>query len=112
MSKEKLLPISIFALAISTVIASSNISNAIDNNGINISSVIAQGINNINNSIYDNYMNGEIENKILNMYEASEYLGISEEKLMKIMNNEEAKIPYIDIVGDVRFSKACRSYCG
>ncbi|MGG7059075.1 hypothetical protein ACQPUZ_12330 [Clostridium tertium] len=102
MAKDKFLPISIFALAISIIIASSNISMAIDNNGMNISNGISQGLNNINRDIF---INDEANNSIMNRYTASVYLGISEEILMQIMNNEESKIPYIDINGDVMFSK-------
>ncbi len=106
MSKDKLLPISIFALAFSLIIAASIISNGIETNGRYISDGIFQGTNNINTTIRDIEFNDEENNKnIFNEMEASVYLGISEERLMQIMNNEESKIPYVKVGGDFIFSK-------
>ena len=105
MIKDKFLPISIFCLAISIIIASFNISRAIENKRMDISSGISQGLNNINNTTKDIFNSNKTDNDVLNIYTASVYLGISEEKLRQIMSDEESKIPYIDIKGDVRFSK-------
>ncbi|WP_288222385.1 helix-turn-helix domain-containing protein [uncultured Clostridium sp.] len=105
MIKDKLLPTSIFCLAISIIIASINVSKSIENNGVIISSGVSQGLNNINNTTKDVFINNKDDSDILNMYTASVYLGISEGKLIQIINDGESKIPYIDIKGDIRFSK-------
>ena len=110
MSKDKLLPISIFSLALAIVIAASIISNGIKNNGELIGSGMNQGLSlglsNINTTIRDIYLNEEDKKTIFNVGDASVYLGISEERLMQIMNNEESKIPYVKVGGDFIFSKS------
>jgi len=105
MSKDKLLPISIFCLAISIIIAASVISNGIETKGRYISDGIFQGANNINTTIRDIFINNEDEKTVLDKNEASEYLGVSIEGLMQIMNNEESKIPYIKVGEYFIFSK-------
>lgn len=109
MSKDKLLPISIFSLALAIVIAASIISNGIENNGELIGSGMNQGLSlglsNINTTIRDIYLNEEDKKTIFNVGDASVYLGISEERLMQIMNNEESKIPYVKVGENFIFSK-------
>ena len=105
MFKDKLLPISIFTLAFSIIIAASNISSGIETNGRYISDGIFQGTNNINTTIRDITFNDEENKSIFKFYEASVYLGISESNLREIINNDESKIPHINIKGDIIFSK-------
>ena len=102
MSKDKLLPISIFALAFSIIISASIISEGLTNNGMNIGSGISQGANIINPTNINENSN---EKSIFSAEEASVYLGIAEERLMQIINNEESKIPYVKVGGDFIFSK-------
>lgn len=104
MSKEKILTVSIFCLALSIIIAANKISKAIENNGMNISNGLSRELSNINNTNRDIFINN-VNNDILNIYTASEYLGISEDQMREIMRYEKSRIPYIDIKGDVRFSK-------
>ena len=87
MSKDKLLPISIFALAFSIIIAASIISKGFEKNGRYISDGIFQGTNNINTTIRDIAFNDEENKSIFDEYIASEYLGISQVKLFQIINN-------------------------
>ena len=104
MSKDKLLSISIFSLAISIIIASSIISKGIENKGRYISDGIYQGINNINTTIRDTYVNKE-DKSILSLEEASNYLGVPQDRLMQIMNSDGSKIPYTKIGEHFIFSK-------
>ena len=104
MSKDKILAISIFCLALSIIIAGNKISKAIENNGVIVSNGISMGLSNINNSNMEMF-NNSVNSDILDIYTASEYLGISEDQIREIMRNEKSKIPYIEIKGDVRFSK-------
>lgn len=106
MSKDKLLPISIFCLAIAIAIGTSSISKAIENKGRFISDGISNGLYDISNTINENNINNQEEKNNLNLYDAAEYLGISQEALMQIMNNEESKIPYIKFANDYIFSKS------
>ncbi|MBD7915555.1 hypothetical protein H9660_10385 [Clostridium sp. Sa3CUN1] len=71
---------------------------------MNVSNGLSRELNNINNTNGDIFINN-VNNDILDIYTASEYLGISEDQIREIMRNEKSKIPYIEIKGDVRFSK-------
>lgn len=104
MSKDKILAISIFCLALSIIIAGNKISKAIENNGVIVSNGISMGLSNINNSNMEMF-NNSVNSDILDIYTASQYLGVSEDQVREIMRDEKSKIPYIDIKGDVRFSK-------
>ena len=95
MLKDKLLPISIFCLAISIVIGASLISEGIQFNGRFISEGVSQGLNNINNTINNKITNDVDEKNNINLSDVAAYLGISEEKLIKVVYNEESKIPTI-----------------
>ncbi|MDV4149558.1 helix-turn-helix domain-containing protein [Clostridium sp. AL.422] len=106
MSKDKLLPIAIFSLAISIIIAASIISKGIENKGRYIGDGVFQGFNNVSNTIRDINLNNEEDDKgVFSSEECSEYLGISEERLMQIMNNQESKIPYVKVGENFIFSK-------
>ena len=105
MSKDKLLAISIFALAFSIIIAATIISSGIETKGRYISDGIFQGAINISMTIRDISFNEEDSKNIFSATEASVYLGISEERLMQIMNNEQSKIPYVKVGEDFIFSK-------
>ncbi|MDZ4941460.1 hypothetical protein, partial [Clostridium perfringens] len=73
MSKEKLLPISIFCLSLSIIISASIISNGMQNNGRFIGEGISQGLFNITNTISQE--NNNLDSKdILSLDEASQYL--------------------------------------
>ncbi|MBE6053128.1 MAG: DNA-binding protein [Clostridium sartagoforme] len=105
MSKDKLLSSSIFALALSIIIAASIISKGIEAKGRYIADGIFQGANNINTTIRDNSINNEESKSVFNASTASSYLGISEDRLMQLLNNEESGIPYVKIGEDFIFSK-------
>lgn len=109
MLKDKLLPISIFCLAGSIIISGFLISIGIDSNGSFIGSKISQGSNtisnNINNGITDGITDGKNEKNNLNLGEAAKYLGISEAILIRIIYNEESKIPYVQVEGHQIFNK-------
>lgn len=106
MSKDKLLPISIFCLAISIVIGTSLISKGMETKGRFIGDGISNGLYSISNNMNQNNINNIEEKNNLNLYDAAAYLGISEETLMQIMNKEETKIPYIKFGNDYIFSKS------
>ncbi|GAA0750976.1 hypothetical protein [Clostridium sartagoforme] len=105
MSKEKLLPISIFCLAISLIISASIISNGMQNNGRFIGDGISQGLFNINNAISEKNNNNLDSKDILSLYEAAEYLGITQDRLMQVINHEESEIPYIKVSESFIFSR-------
>ena len=71
---------------------------------MNVSNGLSRELNNINNTNGDIFINN-VNNDILDIYTASEYLGISEDQIREIMRDEKSKIPYIEIKEDVRFSK-------
>ena len=106
MSKEKLLPISIFCLAISIVIGTSLISKGMETKGRFIGDGISNGLYSISNNMNQNNINNLEEKNNLNLYDAAEYLGIPQDILMQIMNNEESKIPYIKAGSNYIFSKS------
>ena len=107
MDKKNLLPMSIFALAISIVIGSLIISRSISWSGENIRGGLSQGahyINEaINNSVSSNYYEEERSN--INFEEAAAYLGISQAELMLLVNKEEYDIPCVKINGAYIFNK-------
>lgn len=105
MSKDKLLPISIFSLALSIVIAASIISKGIENKGRFIGDGLFQGANNISTTIRDISLNDKDNKSILNVDTASTYLGISQDRLMQILNNKESEIPYTKVGENFIFSK-------
>ncbi|WP_411167377.1 helix-turn-helix domain-containing protein [Clostridium sp. MB05] len=103
MSKEKLLPISIFCLSLSIIISASIISNGMQNNGRFIGEGISQGLFNITNTISQE--NNNLDSKdILSLDEASQYLGISQERLTQVIIKDES-IPCVQISGQFIFSK-------
>lgn len=105
MLKDKLLPISIFCLAGSIIISGFLISIGIDSNGSFIGSKISQGVNTISNNINNGISDGKNEKNNLNLGEAAKYLGISEAILIRIIYNEESKIPYVQVEGHQIFNK-------
>lgn len=103
MSKEKLLPISIFCLSLSIIISALIISNGMQNNGRFIGDGISQGLFNITNTI--SQKNNNLDSKdILSLDEASQYLGISQEGLTQVIIKDES-IPCVQISGQFIFSK-------
>ncbi|GAA0086411.1 hypothetical protein UT300007_28510 [Clostridium sp. CTA-7] len=103
MSKEKLLPISIFCLSLSIIISASIISNGMQNNGRFIGEGISQGLFNITNTISQE--NNNLDSKdSLSLDEASQYLGISQERLTQVIIKDES-IPCVQISGQFIFSK-------
>lgn len=105
MLKDKLLPISIFCLAGSIIISGFLISIGIDSNGSFIGSQVSQGFNTISNNINNGITYGKNEKNNLNLGEAAKYLGIPEATLVRIVHNEEAKIPYVQVEGYQLFNK-------
>lgn len=104
MSKEKLLPISIFSLAISLIISTSIIANSMENNGRFVGEGISQGLFNISNTVSQEN-NSNLDSKdILSLDEASRYLGISQERLTQVIIKDDS-IPCVQISGKFIFSK-------
>ncbi|MDI9215799.1 helix-turn-helix domain-containing protein [Clostridium tertium] len=104
MSKEKLLPISIFSLAISLIISTSIIANSIENNGRFVGEGISQGLFNYSNVINEENNNNLDSKDILSLDEASKYLGISQERLTQVIIKDDS-IPCVQISGQFIFSK-------
>lgn len=107
MLKEKILPISIFCLAISMIISASIISKGMNKNGEYVRAGlgdIGYGLNGINSAINQSSIR-EIRKDNYNLLEASEYLGIPESGLTDLVNNKNAGIPYVKIDGYYVFSK-------
>lgn len=105
MLKDKLLPISIFCLAISIVIGAYLISKGMQFSGRFISEGVSQGLNNFNNTINNKIVNNVEEKNNINLSDAAKYLGISEDMLIKVVYNKDSKIPYIKIDGYLIFNK-------
>lgn len=103
MTKEKLLPISIFCLSLSIIISASIISKGMQDNGRFIGDGIRQGSFNITDTI--SQKNNNLDSKdILSLDEASRYLGISQERLTQVIIKDES-IPCVQISGQFIFSK-------
>lgn len=65
------------------------------------------GLNNIDNTI-NNIRNSDNSKDILTIYEAADYLGISEDKLNKIINGSDGNktgIPHTTIGNEYLFSR-------
>jgi excisionase family DNA binding protein len=108
MLKEKMLPISIFCLAISIVISASILTKGMKNNGEFIRTGlgdIGYGINNMSNNLNPNNNNQGIPKDNYNLFEGAIYLRISENKLMQLVNNKGAGIPYVKIGSDYIFNR-------
>lgn len=111
MNKDKLLPASIIFLGISLIISAMIISNGLEINGRFSGEGISIGLNNINNTIYDTInkiMNSDNSKEILTISEAADYLGISEDKLNKIINGSDGNktgIPHTTIGNEYLFSR-------
>lgn len=111
MSKEKLLPISIFCLSISIIISSSIIAKGMKENGTYVNGGlinISQGLNNISNTVnYKNNNNSTVgKTQTFNLYTAAQYLGITYDKLEQIVSLKDSGIPYIKIGNEYIFSKS------
>lgn len=111
MSKDKLLPASIVFLGISLIISARIISNGLEVNGRFSGEGISIGLNNMNNTIYETInkmMNSDNSKEILTISEAADYLGISEDKLNKIINGSDDNktgIPHTRIGNEYLFSR-------
>ncbi|MCF0147794.1 MAG: helix-turn-helix domain-containing protein [Clostridium sp.] len=106
MSKYKFLSVSIFTLALSIIISASIISKGIENKGRYIGDGLYQGANNISTTIRDRSFNDKENNKdVFTQDDAALYLGISQERLMQIINNEKSNIPYVKVAENFIFSK-------
>lgn len=115
MLKEKLLPISIFCLSISIIISASIIAKGMRNNGEYVSNglyPIANGINNLNNTVNNNSVNNSTANNnngydknVYSLTDAAQYIGISEIRLKEIIDLKESGIPYIKTGKSYTFNK-------
>ena len=106
MVKEKILSASIVCLAISIIISSLIISNAVKENGSYISgsvSSVTGGLNNIGSNLSSD--NVVAFRNTLDIAEASVYLGISETSLIELVNTKDSGIPYIKTAGGYVFGK-------
>lgn len=108
MLKEKMLPISIFCLAISIIISASILTKGMKNNGEYVSTGlgdIGHGLNNISNNLNPYNNNQGIPKDNYSLPEAAIYLRISENKLMQLVNNKGSGIPYVKIGSDYIFNR-------
>jgi excisionase family DNA binding protein len=108
MLKEKMLPISIFCLAISIIISASILTKGMKNNGEYVGTglgVIGHGLNNISSNLNPYNNNQGIPKDNYSSAEAAIYLRISENKLMQLVSNKGSGIPYVKIGSDYIFNK-------
>ena len=108
MLKEKMLPISIFCLAISIIISAAILTKGMKNNGEYVRTGlgdIGSGLNNISSNF--NYYNNNqgIPKDNYSLDEASIYLRISQDKLIELVGNKGSGIPYVKIGGDYIFNR-------
>lgn len=108
MLKEKMLSISIFCLAISIVIGCYFISKGFKGNGGYVESGlvnIGSGLNNISNNLNSYNQNQIISKDNYSLDEAAVYLGITQDKLIKLVDNKGSGIPYVKIENSYIFNK-------
>ena len=108
MLKEKMLPMSIFCLAISIIISASIITKGMKNNGEYVGSGlghIGSGLDNIGSSLNPYNINQRIPKDNYSLNEASEYLRISVNKLIQLVGNKGSGIPYVKIGSDYIFNR-------
>lgn len=114
MLKEKLLPISIFCLAISIIISASMVAKGVKSNGEYVGTGlgnIGSGLNNISSNFnYNNNNNVNNNNQGIpkdnySLDEAAIYLRIPQNKLEELVGNKGSGIPYVKIGGDYIFNR-------
>ena len=108
MLKEKMLPISIFCLAVSIIISASMITKGMKNNGEYVGTGlrnIGSGLDNIGNSLDPHNINQGIPKDNYSLNEASAYLRITEIKLIQLVGNKGSGIPYVKIGSDYIFNR-------
>lgn len=106
MLKEKLLPISIFALAFAIIISAFIISKGMETNGSYIGSgliSVEHGLDSISNSL-NYFYNGSAEDKF-NLSQAADYLGISQSQLLELATLDDSGIPHVKIDGIYIFNR-------
>lgn len=108
MLKEKMLSISIFCLSISIIISCSILAKGIKDNGeyvgtgiVNIGSVLSNASNNLTVHYQDKAMSRDN----YNLDDAAAYLGITRDKLVKLVDNKDSGIPYVKIENNYIFNK-------
>jgi excisionase family DNA binding protein len=108
MLKEKMLPISIFCLAISIIISASIVTKGIKNNGEYVRAglgYIGSGLNDISSNVNPNKNNEGIPKDNYSLDEAAIYLRISENKLIELVSSKGYGIPYVKIGSDYIFNR-------
>jgi excisionase family DNA binding protein len=108
MLKEKMLPVSIFCLAISIIISASIVTKGMKNNGQYVRTGlgdIGSGLNSISSSLNPYNINQGIQKDNYSLSEASIYLRISENKLIQLVNNKGSRIPYVKVGSDYIFNR-------
>ncbi|MBU3144492.1 helix-turn-helix domain-containing protein [Clostridium sp. CF012] len=108
MLKEKMLPISIFCLAISIIISASIVTKGMKNNGEYVRNGlgdIGSGLNNISSNLNPYKNNQGIPKDNYSLDEASIYLRISENKLIELVSDKGSGIPYLKIGSDYIFNR-------
>lgn len=108
MLKENAMAVSIFCLAISIIVSAVIIGNGIKMNG----DYIGTGLNNLSDKVtyIGNNQNPNTESTVFvrntyNLTTAAAYLGISDSRMVDIINSKESGIPYVKIGSDYLFSK-------
>lgn len=108
MLKEKMLPISIFCLAISIIISALIVTKGMKNNGEYVRNGlrdIGSGLNNISSKLNSYNNNQGIPKDNYSLTEASIYLRISENQLIELVSSKGYGIPYLKIGSDYIFNK-------
>jgi excisionase family DNA binding protein len=99
MLKDKMRLVAIICLSISIIVSANIISDGMKNCGGNISSgffSVSGGLNSIASTISNSNRNNEVvERNTFSLETASNYLGVTEDTLIKIIKSKTSGIPYI-----------------
>jgi excisionase family DNA binding protein len=97
--KDKIIAVCLICLSVSIIISANIIAKGMKNNGVNILggfTNVSSGLNNIVRTMSDaNSINEVNKRNTIDLATAANYLGITEDSLMKIINNKKSGIPYI-----------------
>lgn len=99
MLKDKIRLLAIICVSISIIVSARIIADGMKNCGGNISSgffSVSGGLNSIASTINNSNRNNEVvERNTFSLETAANYLGVTEDSLIKIIKDKQAGIPYI-----------------